>query len=176
MSLKSRPGCSPCVYIFNANVTKSTFPVRSPLPNRQPSMRSPPASKPSSAAAIPLPRSLCGCRLMTTCSRTLMLSHIHSIWSAYTLGIAASIVAGRLRITGFAELGSSTSITASHTSRLNSSSAVENVSGLYSKCQSVSGYFAACSLRMLAPSTAIALTPALSRLKTISRHAGLTAL
>jgi hypothetical protein len=39
------------------------LPVRSPLPNRQPSTRSAPAIRPSSAAATPVPRSLCGCRL-----------------------------------------------------------------------------------------------------------------
>ena len=39
---------------------RSTFPVRSPLPNRQPSTRSAPAISPSSAVATAVPRSLCG--------------------------------------------------------------------------------------------------------------------
>jgi hypothetical protein len=62
MSEKSRPGETPWVYMFKARVTMSTLPVRSPLPNRQPSTRSAPAIMPSSAAATPLPRSLCGWR------------------------------------------------------------------------------------------------------------------
>ena len=48
--------------------------------------------------------------------------------------------AGRFRMIGCSGVGASTSITASQTSRLKSSSAVEKVSGLYWKCQSVSGH------------------------------------
>src|SRR3546814_16594365 len=71
------------------------------------------------------------------------------------LGVAHSTVAGRLRISGRSGVGWSTSITASHTSTEKSSSAVEKVSGEYSKCQSVSGCFAASSRSTLTPSTAI---------------------
>ena len=39
---------------------RSTLPVRSPFPNRQPSTRSAPAISPSSAVATAVPRSLCG--------------------------------------------------------------------------------------------------------------------
>ena len=49
---------------FIASATMSTLPVRSPLPNSVPSTRSAPAISPSSAAATPVPRSLCGCREM----------------------------------------------------------------------------------------------------------------
>jgi hypothetical protein len=45
-------------------LTMSTLPVRSPLPNRQPSTRSAPAISASSAVAVPVPRSLCGCAEM----------------------------------------------------------------------------------------------------------------
>ena len=47
----------------------STLPVRSPLPNKVPSIRSPPASRANSPEATPVPRSLCGCRLIIACSR-----------------------------------------------------------------------------------------------------------
>ena len=43
MSEKSSSGSTPCVYRFSASVTRSTLPVRSPLPKRQPSTRSAPA-------------------------------------------------------------------------------------------------------------------------------------
>ena len=76
------------------------------------------------------------------------------------LGVAASTVAGRLKMIGRSAVGRSTSITAEQTSSDTSSSAVEKVSGLYSKRQSVSGRFAASSRRIDAPSTAIAFTPA----------------
>ena len=52
---------------------------RSPLPNKQPSTRSAPASIPSSAAATPVPRSLCVCSDRTTCSRRSRWVDIHSI-------------------------------------------------------------------------------------------------
>ncbi|CFW38022.1 Uncharacterised protein [Bordetella pertussis] len=58
------------------------MPVRSPLPNRHPSIRSAPASTASSAAATAVPRSLCGCTLSTMQSRRARLRCIHSIWSA----------------------------------------------------------------------------------------------
>ena len=92
------------------------------------------------------------------------------------LGVAASTVAGRLRISGVSGVGRSISITAAHTSRLKSSSAVEKVSGLYSKRQSVRGCFAASSRSSLAPSTAMSRTCARLMSNTMRRHAGETAL
>ena len=59
----------------NATVTMSKLPVRSPLPNKVPSTRSAPASKPSSVAATPVQRSLCVCKLMMSASRFLMFLH-----------------------------------------------------------------------------------------------------
>ena len=50
-------------------VTKSTLPVRSPLPNSVPSTRSAPAMIPNSAAATAVPRSLWGCSDSTMLSR-----------------------------------------------------------------------------------------------------------
>src|SRR3546814_5388361 len=58
---------------------------------------------------------------------------------------------------GFSRVGCNISITASQHSRLKSSSAVEKVSGEYSKCQSVSGCLAASSRMILAASMAICL-------------------
>src|SRR3546814_7776308 len=58
-------------------------------------------------------------------------------------GVAASTVAGRLRMIGLSAVGWRMSITAAQHSMLKSSSAVEKVSGLYSKRQSVPGRRAA---------------------------------
>ena len=52
-------------------------------------------------------------------------------------GVAHSTVEGRLKMIGLSGVGWSTSITAAQTSTEYSISAVEKVSGLYSKCQSV---------------------------------------
>ena len=82
----SRPGSTPWVNMFSARVTTSTLPVRSPLPNSVPSTRSAPAISASSAAATPVPRSLCGWTLRMTQSRFLMLRPNHSIWSAIDVG------------------------------------------------------------------------------------------
>ena len=57
----------------------STLPVRSPLPNSVPSIRSSPARSPISASEIPHPRSLCGCREMMTFSRYFRLLLTYSI-------------------------------------------------------------------------------------------------
>ena len=77
---------------------------------------------------------------------------------------------------GLSGVGWSTSITAAQTSTEYSISAVENVSGLYSKRQSVPGYLAAQSRKTLAPSMAIALISSLPIPNTIRRHAGEIAL
>jgi len=95
---KSRPGSTPCVSRFSASVTRSTFPVRSPLPNSVPSTRSPPAISPSSAVATAVPRSLCGCTERMIESRCEKLRANHSIRSAYTFGGKCSTVVGRLTI------------------------------------------------------------------------------
>ena len=80
------------------SVTRSTLPVRSPWPNRQPSIRSAPAISASSAAATAVPRSLCGCTDRQTCSRRVRLRDIHSKRSACVDGVERSTVAGRLRM------------------------------------------------------------------------------
>ncbi len=100
------PGSIPCEWRLRPSVTRHTLPVRSPLPKRQPSTRSAPAITPSSAAATPQPRSLCGWSESTTLSRRARLRCIHSIWSAYTLGVAISTVAGRFRTLAPAGSGS----------------------------------------------------------------------
>ena len=77
---------------------------------------------------------------------------------------------------GCSGVGASTSITAVQTSMLKSSSAVEKVSGLYWKCQSVPGKRAAWSRITFAPAMAMALTSSFDMRNTMSRQAGLTAL
>ena len=77
-------------------LTRSTLPVRSPLPNRQPSMRSAPAISANSPAAVPVPRSLCGCTDSTIESRRARWRCIHSIMSAKMFGVECSTVDGRL--------------------------------------------------------------------------------
>src|SRR3954471_19184108 len=69
MSDRSTIGSMPWLNRFMARVTRSTLPVRSPCPNRQPSTRSAPAISASSAAATAVPRSLCGGIEMHTYSR-----------------------------------------------------------------------------------------------------------
>src|SRR5919197_410987 len=60
----------------------SRLPVRSPLPKRVPSTRSAPASRASSVAATPVPRSLCVCTLMIAHSRRRKFrqNHFDRIW------------------------------------------------------------------------------------------------
>ena len=115
-----------------ASVTTSTLPVRSPLPNSVPSTRSAPAITPNSAAATAVPRSLCGCSESVMQSRDFTFRWNHSIWSPYTLAVAISTVAGRLRMTGRALVGSHTSMTASQISFAKSSSVPVKDSGEYS--------------------------------------------
>jgi hypothetical protein len=93
---KSSPGDTPCVYRFSATFTMSRLPVRSPLPNRQPSIRSAPAISANSPAAVPVPRSLWGCTDSTIASRRARWRCIHSIMSAKILGVECSTVDGRL--------------------------------------------------------------------------------
>ena len=127
-------------------VTMSTLPVRSPLPNRHPSTRSAPAISASSAAATPVPRSLCGCTDSTTLSRLAMLRCIHSIMSANTLGVECSTVVGRLMMQGCAGVGCQTAVTASMTRLENASSVPEKCSGEYWKVHCVPDCWRAKSL------------------------------
>jgi hypothetical protein len=116
MSEKSIIGSTPWEKRFIPSVTRSTLPVRSPLPKSVPSTRSAPAITPNSAAATAVPRSLCGCRDSTTACRRGRCRDIHSIESAYTFGVAISTVAGRLMIAGQSGVGCQTSMTAEQTS------------------------------------------------------------
>ena len=116
---------------FMPSVTRSTLPVRSPWPNRQPSTRSAPAISASSVAATAVPRSLCGCREIAEYSRRVRFRENHSIWSAYTFGVATSTVAGRLRMISRPGPGCHTSETASQTSTAKSSSVLVKISGEY---------------------------------------------
>ncbi|SKZ00863.1 Uncharacterised protein [Mycobacteroides abscessus subsp. abscessus] len=166
---KSICGSTPRLNRFSPSVTRQTFPVRSPLPNRQPSMRSAPAWKPNSAAATAVPRSLCGCRLRITESRRARLRLIHSMESAYTLGVVISTVDGRLKMIGLSGVGSTISPTALHTSSAYCSSVPVYDSGEYWKRQWVSGYFAASSTHLCAPSVAIFLIASLSSRNTTRR-------
>ena len=116
---------------FIPRVTRSTLPVRSPWPNRQPSTRSAPAIRASSVAAVAVPRSLCGCSETATWSRLCTCRLNHSIWSAYTFGVAISTVAGRFRMISRPASGCQTSITALQTSTEKSSSVPVKISGEY---------------------------------------------
>jgi hypothetical protein len=136
---KSSPGATPCVYRFSAMLTTSTLPVRSPLPNRHPSIRSAPAISANSPAAVPVPRSLCGCTDSTIESRRARWRCIHSIMSAKMLGVLCSTVDGRLMMHLLSGVGCHTSVTASTTRLLNASSVPENISGEYWKVQRVPG-------------------------------------
>ena len=166
----------PWVYKFKAKVTKQTLPVRSPLPNKQPSTRSAPAIWANSAAATAVPRSLCGCTLTITCSRLLTCLQNHSIWSAYIFGVVASIVAGKLKTILRSALVPHSAATALQTSTANSGSVVLKTSGEYSKRQLTSGYLAIAAFTMRVPSTANSRTSSWLISKTILRKAGAVAL
>ena len=150
----------------------SKFPVRSPLPKSVPSTRSAPASKPSSVAATPVQRSLCVCKLTMSESRFLMLRHIHSIWSAYTFGIATSTVSGKFKIILCCGVGCQTSITASEISFANSTSVMLKLSGEYWSITSVPLSRGNRSLIHFAPCTAIALISSFDFPNTTRRCAG----
>ena len=149
--------------IFNT----STFPVLSPLPNNVPSTLSAPANIESSAAATPVPLSLCGWTLTITRSLSLKFLHIHSIWSAYTLGVSISTVDGKLIITLLSLLAPQVSQTASQISRAYSTSVPVKLSGEYSSITSPSNSFD-ISLTNLVPSIAIFLISSLLILNTTS--------
>ena len=112
----SSSGSIPCENILYAMFNTSTLPVLSPLPNKVPSTLSAPASIASSAAATPVPLSLCGCTLSIIDSLFSKCLCIHSIWSAYTFGVFISTVAGRLKIICFSFDAPHSFCTAVHTS------------------------------------------------------------
>src|SRR3984957_153456 len=87
---KSIIGSMPWLNRFRPSVTRQTLPVRSPLPNRHPSIRSAPASTASSASATAVPRSLWVWTETQTLSRLLRCRLIHSIWSAYAFGVGGA--------------------------------------------------------------------------------------
>ena len=86
----------------------------------------------SSASATAVPRSLCVCTERHTCSRRENCRLIHSIWSAYTLGVDRSTVHGRLKMISRPASGCQRPETASHTSMAKSSSVSTKISGEYS--------------------------------------------
>ena len=94
---------------------------------------------PSSAAATPVPRSLCVCSDSTTCSRRSSRVDIHSIWSAKTFGVAFSTVVGRLMMIGRPGPASQARIAVLQASSATGSSVMLKVSGEYSSTHSVSG-------------------------------------
>ncbi len=154
----------------------STLPLRSPLPNRQPSTRWAPAITASSALATPVPRSLCGWTESTTCSRRSRWRCIHSIWSANTFGVETSTVVGRLMITGRPGPASQVSIAVCDASSATSSSVMQNTSGEYCSTHSVSGW-RSVSLRISSTcSRTSAMTSGTVMSKTISRQTGAVAL
>ena len=144
-------------------VSMSMLPVRSPLPNRVPSTRSAPARTASSEAATAHPLSLWVWTEIMRLSRCFTYRQNHSIWSAYTLGVLISTVAGRLMITGLCGVGDQTAVTASTTSTAKSSSVPVKLSGEYSKIHSVFGCLAASSATHWAPCVAISTIPARSK-------------
>ena len=176
-SQRSSPGSTPCEYRLSASVTTSTLPVRSPFPNSVPSTRSAPAISASSVAATAVPRSLCGCTLKITDARSRRLRSIHSIWSAYTFGVAISTVAGRFRMIRSSGVGRHASITASQIALVKSSSVAENVSGEYSSrmCVWSATARARCAICSTAR-TATPTTPARSSPNTTRRNSGDVAL
>ena len=92
---------------------------------------------------------------------------IHSIWSAYTLGVSISTVEGRLRITFLSFDAPHASHTASQISSAYSTSVPVKLSGEYSRTTSPANSFA-YSLTSFVPSIAIFLISSLSILNTTS--------
>ena len=169
MSRKSNSGSTPCENRFIATVTMSQLPVRSPLPNSVPSTRWAPAISASSVAATPVPRSLCVCRLMTMRSRPGKRRANHSIWSAYTLGVAISTVEGRLTMMGCAGVAPHSSATAAQMSTAKSSSVPVKLSGEYSNTTLVPRSARTPSFTTAVPCTAKSTMPARSMSNTTRR-------
>ena len=136
----------PWLFILRATVAISRLPVLSPLPKSVPSTLLAPAISPNSVAAVPVPLSLWVCRLIIADSLFFRLLQNHSIWSAWTLGVVHSTVAGKFKIIGLVKVGSHTSMTPSQTSRANSISVSEKLSGEYSRSTFVAGTVLTSSL------------------------------
>jgi predicted naringenin-chalcone synthase len=101
-----------------------------------------------------------------------MWRHIHSIWSAYTLGVATSTVSGRFRIILFWGVGCHTAITASEMSFANSTSVALKLSGEYCSITSVPANRGKRSLIHVAPFTATSMICSFVMPKTTRRWAG----
>ncbi len=114
---------------------------------------------------------------MVVNSRRVSCRENHSIWSAYTLGVAISMVAGRLRMISRPSSGCHTSETASHTSTENGSSVPVKISGLYSYPMIVwPSTFSLCFMTSSVPRTAMSLISSLVAWKTTRRNNGASAL
>ena len=150
-------------------MTRSTLPVRSPLPNRQPSMRSAPAITANSAAATAVPRSLCGCTLNTMLSRRArFLLHPPDLVGVHV---------GRSRLDGGRQVEhhlcagawrSHSSATALETSSANSGSVVLKTSGRVTRSAiAFAGTSPCTALTMRVPVTAMFLISSRLMLNTI---------
>ena len=85
--------------MFIARVMMSTLPVRSPFPNKVPSIRSAPARIPISASATPQPLSLCGCRETNDVLTVFqMITHVLNLARIYMRHGHAVPLLGRLMI------------------------------------------------------------------------------
>jgi hypothetical protein len=110
--------------------------------------------------------------LMIAASRFLRCVQNHSIWSAYTLGMATSTVSGRFKMTFRSGVGPHSAITASQTSSENSTSVAEKLSGEYSNRMSDPAKIGRRSLIQRVPLRAISTICGFSRPNTIRRWAG----
>ena len=99
MSRKSSCGIDALAEHVHRHGTMSQLPVRSPLPNSVPSTRFAPAISASSVAAMPVPRSLWVCRLMT-CARAREIATEPLDLIGIDVGRAISTVDGRLMMIG----------------------------------------------------------------------------
>ena len=130
----------------------------------------------NSPAAVPVPRSLCGCTDRTMASRRSRCRCIHSIMSANTFGVECSTVDGRLMMHLCAGVGAQTAVTASTTRFEKARSVPENISGEYWKVQCVAGCWAAHVLNIVACVTASSTIWSSSIPSTTLRITGATAL
>src|SRR5471032_658544 len=109
-------------------------------------------------------------------SRRASLRDIHSIWSAYTLGVLHSTVDGRLMIILLCGVGCQIAVTASQICLEKSSSVAEKDSGVYSKPHSVCGCCLINSLTSVVPVVAMLVISSRDMPKTTLRNTGATEL
>jgi hypothetical protein len=128
----------------------------------------------SSALAVPVPRSLCGCTEITTSGRPAKRRTIHSIWSANTLGVAHSTVVGRFRMMG--RPGPQAAMAVSQACNDTSSSARLKVSGEYCSTHSVPGCASVSCRTCRTRASTSSITWGTLMPNTTSRHTGATAL